>query len=481
MPAPAALCARCGRAHRPRAAGLPDGFLVKGAGVAVGTKVVRAINLSAGVYEVAVLQTVDPNTALSANQGSVVFTGGIDGRMLSVSAISAGVLSVGCSVDGVGVLAGTTVAELGAGVNGGVGQYVLSVHQTVPDVALDGGFRGSIAGSTFTATVDSHRFNDVLALYGAARELHLAESSAPGDDFALATVQGQLAASKAALLSMGFNAQRSISAFSPTLVPPEQLPYFSWGGGVAALCGNPLLSAMFEVLHTVLLGLFKMLFSFSLLAVSRSRGVAIDGSAKPAGGDAHRLLDGIIRRVRSWTDGVREHRAVWANGISKKGASFFAGRAYNSLLLPLLACLTPAVLPDGTTRRQLIFLLEHAAWFYTVARNPSSYYGGLAKTALLLGRIATSIDVYLTSTFSGRAFKTGGDDDMHTYKLHQLCMDHLLFFVTTFGSALFPSRAPPLPFFFTSYPFPFFCSSVGPGRCYDGIIGGAAKEPLLFD
>ena len=63
VPAPAALCARCGRAHRPRAAGLPDGFLVKGAGVAVGTKVVRAINLSAGVYEVAVLQTVDPNTA----------------------------------------------------------------------------------------------------------------------------------------------------------------------------------------------------------------------------------------------------------------------------------------------------------------------------------------------------------------------------------------------------------------------------------
>lgn len=58
-----------------------------------------------------------------------------------------------------GVLAGTTVAELGAGVDGGLGKYVLSVRQTVPDVALDGGFRGSIAGSILTATVDSHRFN----------------------------------------------------------------------------------------------------------------------------------------------------------------------------------------------------------------------------------------------------------------------------------------------------------------------------------
>jgi hypothetical protein len=52
-------------------------------------------------------------------------------------------------------------------------------------------------------------------------------------------------------------------------------------------------------------------------------------------------LDGLIRRVRSFTDGVRDHRAVWSDGISRKGASFFTGRAFSSLLAPLLASISP--------------------------------------------------------------------------------------------------------------------------------------------
>ena len=55
-------------------------------------------------------------------------------------------------------------------------------------------------------------------------------------------------------------------------------------------------------------------------------------------------------------------------------------------------------------------LLEYGLWFFTVARNPSSYYGGLAATAELLGNIASTIDSYLSATVGGRAFKKGGDD-----------------------------------------------------------------------
>ena len=132
-----------------------------------------------------------------------------------------------------------------------------------------------------------------------------------------------------------------------------------------------------------------------MVAISRSRGLDRGGAVLPGGGDAYRLFDSLIRRVPAFSDGVREHIAVWSNGVSKKGSSFFTGRAYSSLLAPLLACLCPAVLPDRTLRRQLIHLLEYGLWFFTVARNPSSYYGGLAATAELLGNIASTIDSYL--------------------------------------------------------------------------------------
>ncbi len=218
-----------------------------------------------------------------------------------------------------------------------------------------------------------------------------------------------------ALSSLGFSANRGRSAFDRASLPPAQLPYFSWGGGVAALCVNPLFVVLFELLHTLQLGLHKLLFHISLTAVSRLRGVATDGSSKAGGGDAFRLLDGLIRRLRSFTDGVRDHRAVWSDGIRRKGASFFTGRAFSSLLAPLLASISPSVIPDATTRKQLIFLLGHALWFFTIARNPSSFYGGLSKYAELLGGVAESINTALRTTFSGRAFKAGGDDDMSTF------------------------------------------------------------------
>jgi len=313
-------------------------------------------------------------------------------------------------VVGDGVVAHTVVTGMAAGANGGPGTYTVNVPQDVLECPLGDGLRGAISGTTLTVTSDAHPFSAVLSLYASIKKLLVVEkSAAPGSPIA-AQVAEQLSRAKEAIKHLGFNTARTVSAFSESLLPPSQLPYFSWGGGVRALCGNPLLVVFFELLHTVQLGLHRTLFSFVLVAISRSRGLDRGGAVLPGGGDAYRLFDSLIRRVPAFSDGVREHTAVWSNGVSKKGSSFFTGRAYSSLLAPLLACLCPTVLPDRTLRRQLITLLEYGLWFFTVARNPSSYYGGLAATAELLGKIASTIDSYLSATVGGRAFKKGGDD-----------------------------------------------------------------------
>ena len=338
------------------------------------------------------------------------------------------VVPLGYVVEGEGVAEGTKVVrEVSAGV------YEVSVAQDLPPRALSGGFFGSIVGNTLTLFSNPHSFEDALKLYEAKTALRAAIGVTAAGGGEVGALEAKVGAVNAALRRHGFNADRTVTAFSGSLLPPAQLPFFSWGGGVRALCCNPMLTVLFELLHTLQLGLHKLLLSIVLLTVSRSRGVERDGSVKSAGNDAFRLLDGIIRRIRSFTDGVREQRAVWGDGVSRKGSSFFTGRAYSSLLAPLLACMTPSVIPERRDRRQLIFLLEHAAWFFTIARNPSRFYGGLDSYAALLGRVATTINDALISTFSGRGFKAGGEDDMETFKLHQLNVDHLLFYVTKFG------------------------------------------------
>lgn len=58
------------------------------------------------------------------------FTGGISGTVLTVSAFSAGELTIGQTVHGVGVSAGTKITALGTG-TGGTGTYTVNNSQTV--------------------------------------------------------------------------------------------------------------------------------------------------------------------------------------------------------------------------------------------------------------------------------------------------------------------------------------------------------------
>jgi len=65
------------------------------------------------------------------------FTGSISGTTLTVSAVSAGYLGVGCVVSGTGVTSGTKITAVLTG-SGGVGIYTVSASQTVSSTSMTG-------------------------------------------------------------------------------------------------------------------------------------------------------------------------------------------------------------------------------------------------------------------------------------------------------------------------------------------------------
>ena len=82
-----------------------------------------------GTYTINRSQTVASGTLNSATVGAVV-TATIAGTLMTVSAVTSGVLHVGQTVQGAGVTIDTIITALGTGM-GGVGTYTLSVARTV--------------------------------------------------------------------------------------------------------------------------------------------------------------------------------------------------------------------------------------------------------------------------------------------------------------------------------------------------------------
>ena len=64
------------------------------------------------------------------------------------------------------------------------------------------------------------------------------------------------------------------------------------------------------------LGWEKLIFSFVLVSVVRSRGM-VGPRTHALGGAAQRLLDTLIRSVGSFTDGVRTYKSFWNVGVSR--------------------------------------------------------------------------------------------------------------------------------------------------------------------
>ena len=162
------------------------GAQLSGTGIAAGTAITSQMSgLTGGVgtYAVSVAQVVPSTSGLTAASG-----------LLTVSAMSSGTLSVGQTVTGTGIAAGTIITGLGTGI-GLVGTYVLGKSQTVASEAM-----------TSTGTPLTVGYNSQLGQF-------YIQSGAPGSQSTSAYATGSLATSllmtsaTGAVLSPGSAAQ----------------------------------------------------------------------------------------------------------------------------------------------------------------------------------------------------------------------------------------------------------------------------------
>jgi hypothetical protein len=98
---------------------------------------------------------------------AAVVTGAISGTTLTVSGVTSGVLSVGQTISGSGVTAGTTITALGTG-EGGTGTYTVSESQTA-------------VSTTITATSASVVADEGNTGAGAMGAITVSNSAKPGD------------------------------------------------------------------------------------------------------------------------------------------------------------------------------------------------------------------------------------------------------------------------------------------------------------
>lgn len=121
-------------------------------------QMLSATGLAPGLQVIALgTSTGGTGTAFATYLDAVVMTAAIATTTLTVSAVTAGTLAVGQTVDGAGVTAGTYITALGTG-TGGTGTYTLSASQTVTSTTLFAGqsnnavVTGSITTTTLTVT-----------------------------------------------------------------------------------------------------------------------------------------------------------------------------------------------------------------------------------------------------------------------------------------------------------------------------------------
>jgi hypothetical protein len=107
---------------------------------------------------------------------AAVVTGSIAGTVMTVTAVTSGRLSVGQTISGSGVTAGTTITELGTGTSG-VGTYTVSASQTA-------------ASTTITATSASVVADEGNTGNGAMGAVTVSNSAKPGDHVLTITKAG---------------------------------------------------------------------------------------------------------------------------------------------------------------------------------------------------------------------------------------------------------------------------------------------------
>lgn len=84
-----------------------------------------------------------------------LFTGSITGPTMTITAVDHGVLAVGRTLSGTGVIAGTAITALGTG-TGGVGTYTVSPSQVAPSQAIAGGTIEALQPTEVVVQLDVH-------------------------------------------------------------------------------------------------------------------------------------------------------------------------------------------------------------------------------------------------------------------------------------------------------------------------------------
>lgn len=79
------------------------------------------------------------------------FTGSISGNTLTVTEMFLGTVTVGATLFGAGISAGTTIATPGTG---GIGTYAVSVPQTVPSEIMASGSKNMLQATQVTVQID---------------------------------------------------------------------------------------------------------------------------------------------------------------------------------------------------------------------------------------------------------------------------------------------------------------------------------------
>ena len=115
----------------------------------------------AGTYNINLSQTLTPRALNSSIVGAQV-TGSISATTLTVTAVASGVISVGHTIQGAGITAGTIVTAILTG-TGGIGTYTVNVSQTVGSETMYAiafsvlpNTDGAFSGGTAIFTVDNY-------------------------------------------------------------------------------------------------------------------------------------------------------------------------------------------------------------------------------------------------------------------------------------------------------------------------------------
>lgn len=151
--------------------------------------------------------------ASAFNHSDASFTASQAGNVLTVTGSPTGIIAVGQTVQGVGVLPNTVITALGTG-TGGAGTYTVTTSATIASVAMTSG------GLTVTFDSVSHAFIVTGGTPGADGTITAATASAAATPLRLTTAQG-------AVTSQGADAMTPASAMDGVIASTQDFVTFA--------------------------------------------------------------------------------------------------------------------------------------------------------------------------------------------------------------------------------------------------------------